>query len=95
MKRINGKTISLSEKIVQKRAQRLEQCPPSARGALARCWDKKASPRQAIKTFCQECCGYDRQAIAECASQTCPLFEYRPYQKRLTISGSVSNQPRE
>ena len=52
---VNPKTASVSEKIADKRAERLERCPTSARSLLARCWSKKASPRQAIKAFCHEC----------------------------------------
>jgi hypothetical protein len=81
MKPAEAQNASLSKKIAAKRAGRLEQCPVSARCLLARCWSKKASPRQAIKAFCHECCGYDRAAIAECTAWTCPLYEYRPYQK--------------
>lgn len=76
------KTASLDEKIAKKRAGRLEQCPASAKGLLMRCWSKKTSPRQAIKAFCHECCGYDRDAIAECTAWACPLFEFRPYQNQ-------------
>jgi hypothetical protein len=71
---------SSGEKIAAKRAEKLEACPVSARSLLARCWSKKASPRQAVKAFCHECCGYDRAAITECTAWACPLFEFRPYQ---------------
>jgi hypothetical protein len=39
-----------------------------------------ASPRKAIKMLCAECCGYDRQAIAECPARGCPLWRYRPWE---------------
>jgi hypothetical protein len=71
---------SSGEKIAAKRAEKLEACPVSARSLLARCWSKKASPRQAVKAFCHEWCGYDRAAITECTAWACPLFEFRPYQ---------------
>lgn len=72
----------LSEKINTKRAALLAQCPVSGRSLLARCFSKKASPRQSIKAFCHECCGYDRRAIAECTAWACPLWNLRPYQRR-------------
>jgi len=75
-------TTSVSEAIASKRARRLERCPVSSRSLLARCYARKASPRQAIKAFCQECCGYDRAAIAECAAYACPLWNLRPYQEK-------------
>jgi hypothetical protein len=57
------KIVPLGEKLTVARTRRMEGCPPSARSLLARCWSKKASPRQAIKASCHECCGYDRAAI--------------------------------
>jgi hypothetical protein len=81
MKPVEPQNASLDEKITAARARRMESCPVSARTLLARCWSKKASPRQAVKAFCHECCGYDRAAIAECAASACPLWNYRPYKK--------------
>lgn len=43
----------------------------------------KASPRQAIKAFCLECVGYERNEITQCTDTGCPLYRYRPYQRRL------------
>jgi len=73
---------SLAQKIAQTRAKALERCPASAKGILARSLAKNASPRDAIKSQCLECLGYDRKAIAECTSWACPLWEYRPFQKK-------------
>ena len=47
----------------------------------------KASPRMAIKAHCLECCWMDSVAIRECCSPACPLWEYRPYQKRRETNG--------
>lgn len=44
--------------------------------------DGTASARQAIKAFCAECCGYDREAVATCPAQACPLWRYRPWRPR-------------
>jgi hypothetical protein len=51
-------------------------------GLFTRCYDGSASPRQAIKAHCLECCWMDEAAIRECRSMACPLWEFRPYQKR-------------
>jgi hypothetical protein len=72
---------SLGEKIGLKRAKRIKSCPVSCRGLLARCFSKKASPRQAIKAQCHDCCGFDRPAITECTAFGCPLWNLRPYQQ--------------
>ena len=71
----------LSEKITAKRAGRLQTCPESSKLLLTRCWSHKASPRQVLKAFCQECVGFERQAITDCTAYACPIWEYRPYQK--------------
>ena len=42
---------------------------------------KRTSPLQAIKNFCNECVGGIRQDITNCTSYKCPLYIYRPYQK--------------
>jgi hypothetical protein len=67
------KNLSVEEKIGKSRARRLEDCPRSCKRLLASCWSKNASPRQAIKAFCEECVGYDRAAVAACTAYACPL----------------------
>jgi len=42
----------------------------------------KASPRAAIKMFCAECCGYERNEVTLCTDTGCPLRSYRPFQAR-------------
>ena len=42
---------------------------------------KRTSPLQAIKNFCNECVGGIRNDITNCSSLKCPLHIYRPYQK--------------
>jgi len=41
-----------------------------------------ASPRQAIKSFCQRCVCYENapEEIRGCSDVNCPLWAYRPYQ---------------
>jgi hypothetical protein len=63
---------------VNKRAART---PESARGTYLRAATGQASPRDAIKAFCFECNGEDRQAVAECTALACPLWAYRPWQR--------------
>ncbi len=43
---------------------------------------KKTTPMQAIKAFCNECVGGIREDIRNCTSQKCPLWIYRPYQTK-------------
>lgn len=42
---------------------------------------KRTTPLQAIKNFCNECVGGIRQDITNCTAPQCNLYIYRPYQK--------------
>ncbi len=42
---------------------------------------KRTSPLQAIKNFCNECVGGKREDITNCTAPNCNLYIYRPYQK--------------
>ena len=76
------KSLSLDAKTILWREKRAKTAPESSRGLLKRCWAGKASPREAIKAQCLECQGYDREAIITCTAPACPLYAYRPGQKR-------------
>jgi hypothetical protein len=71
-----------ADKIAQRQSARLATAPESARGLMAKCHAGTASPRAAIKSFCLECCGFDRAAIAECGCVACSLWRYRPFQSK-------------
>ena len=57
--------------------------PKLYQGGYERAISGKASPRQAIKAQCLECVGYERDEIPRCSDTGCPLYYYRPFQKRL------------
>lgn len=40
-----------------------------------------ASPRQAIKSFCLQCMGWQRKDVATCKTAECSLHRHRPYQQ--------------
>lgn len=46
---------------------------------------KSTSPLDAIKDFCMECCGYQRDEVKTCSAPMCPLYDFRlgknPYRK--------------
>jgi hypothetical protein len=63
-------------KIVQK----LADMPMSYRKTYKRAMTGK-SLRAATKSFCLECVGWQRNAVARCTSPACPLYPYRPYQE--------------
>ena len=62
--------------------KRAKDTPISARPGYYRATLGLTSPRMAIKAFCLECIGWDRAEITNCTSFACPLYLYRPYQKR-------------
>lgn len=74
-----------------KQQRRIDTAPEKWRGLLTRAIEGKASPRAAIKAQCGECNGFDRQAIATCTADACPLWMYRPCRNRLKPSQASSN----
>lgn len=78
----NFKSLSLEQKIEKCRARPFEACPKSSKRLLNSCWAERSSLRQAIKAFCVECVGYDRDAAVRCTAYACPLWAYRPHQKK-------------
>jgi hypothetical protein len=42
---------------------------------------KGKSLKSAIKSFCLECCCWQKEEVRLCTSLACPLFPYRPYKK--------------
>ena len=48
------------------------------------------TPLKAIKYFCLECGVGDKKMIAECTDEHCPLYPFRPYQKRKEKKNEVS-----
>ncbi|KKL07231.1 hypothetical protein LCGC14_2588050, partial [marine sediment metagenome] len=38
----------------------------------------RATPRNAIKAFCLECMGWQRNEVSGCSTIDCPLNLYRP-----------------
>ena len=63
--------------------ERLSQMPENCRNVYLKAVNRK-SMIGAIKANCQECMGWsDYQAeIHNCTDLGCPLWRYRPYQKR-------------
>ena len=57
----------------------LLEIPISARRNYLRAAVGKAPPRNAIKAFCLQCAGWDRNEIRRCTAVACPLYSYRPF----------------
>ena len=43
----------------------------------------KLTRASAIKYFCLECCGGDRECIRNCEDKNCPLYPFRPFKIRV------------
>ena len=69
----------------QKWANRLKAISkdaPSKVKLFERVFFGTASPRSAIKAMCCECLTFEVDAIRTCTAPACPLYAYRPFQKR-------------
>jgi hypothetical protein len=66
---------------IAKIAKRLEDTPETMRRTYLRAVGGK-SKAAAIKAFCSECVGWDRQEVRRCTAPACPLFALRPFTER-------------
>lgn len=69
--------------LTPKQEQRIGQRLKSSQNLFRRCFTGLATRNQAIKANCLDCMGEDKKGISECADRCCPLWHFRPYQKRL------------
>jgi len=61
--------------------RRLEQIPIKYRGTYKKAIARR-SMRAAVNSQCLECVGHQRREVSFCTDLGCPLYLYRPYQKR-------------
>lgn len=61
--------------------KRLNQIPESHRAKYEKAAARK-SMRAAVNSQCLECVGYLTKEVSMCTDLACPLYLYRPYQKR-------------
>lgn len=60
----------------------LSKVPLSMRLLFAKLFDGKNSKADALKAKCLDCCVYDIKEVTACHIKTCPLWNFRPYQKK-------------
>jgi len=58
-------------------AERLAQIPESQQRIYQKAVQRK-SMAAAVKSFCYECMGYQREEVKVCSDLGCPLWAYRP-----------------
>jgi len=63
-------------------AENLANIPVASRLTYKKATNGTASPRMAIKAMCMECIGWMRVEVRDCTAVCCPLYLYRPYQKK-------------
>lgn len=61
--------------------KRISEMPVTCQGIYKRAINHK-SMRAAVNSQCLECVGYVRKEISVCTDLGCPLYSYRPFQKR-------------
>jgi hypothetical protein len=74
---------------------RCKRVPSKYRPLYISAVEGTASPRQAIKAKCQECCGWEDVStrIGGCTARACPLWPLRPYQETLGASEPAESRP--
>jgi hypothetical protein len=70
-----------TENAIKKLIQRRRDIPRQYRKLYDRCITGQASPREAIKMQCLECCAWVKYEVVACNNHACSLFKYRPYQE--------------
>lgn len=62
-------------------AKRLEDVPETLRRTYLRAVGGRSKPA-AIRAFCSECTGWEREEVRLCTAPACPLYPYRPFMGR-------------
>lgn len=61
--------------------------------------EKPTTPLDAIKEFCLECCGYQKDDVKNCTAPMCALYNFRlgknPYRKTKDYSEDELEKMRE
>jgi len=66
----------------ERQVKRLTQWTPTRQRMLQRLWSGGGTRSLAIRMFCLECVGEDVPAITGCTADTCPLWNFRPFQPK-------------
>jgi hypothetical protein len=82
MRMENRSALPLDGALTPAQVKRLSQWGITRQKAVKRSWQGVCSPRAAIKVQCLDCCGEDERAITECGDRCCPLWHFRPFQRR-------------
>ena len=64
--------------ITDKQKAYLDTVPALSRGIVERAFEGK-SRAIAVKAKCLACCNWQRDEVAQCRVETCPLWQFRPF----------------
>ena len=78
----NRSALPQGQALTDRQVKRLAQWSPKRRSAIKRLWQGVGSRPLAVRMFCLECVGEDTSAITECTASCCPLWHFRPFQRR-------------
>lgn len=83
--------------MTDKQAKVIESIGPKYRAGVQKAYDGAGSPRNAIKSKCLECFGFEGglDAIRACTSEACPLFMFRPGSGKPIRSGGALKRGKE
>ena len=74
--------MKLSKELSSSQINYLKNVLESKRGIVKDSYTKVAPRSRAIKSKCLDCSNYVMEEVANCNIDSCPLWNYRPYQKR-------------
>ncbi len=63
-------------------SKRLENTPKKLKNRYLSAALGKASIRSAVRSFCLECIGWEREEVTKCTAYACPLYLYRPFRAK-------------
>lgn len=74
----------MSNKLTKEQIDYIDKVPTNFRALFKKCLTKEIGKAPALKAKCQECVGYEEtiSRIRDCPTWRCPLWRYRPYQKK-------------
>lgn len=64
---------------VEQRLKEIKKHSPSMLKTFEKAFSGK-SKATALKAKCLDCCCYQRNEVEKCTTESCPLWQYRPYQ---------------
>jgi hypothetical protein len=86
----NRSALPPGEPLTAAQVKRLAQWSPKRHSAIKRLWQGVGSRPLAVRMFCLECVGEDTSAITECADRCCPLWHFRPFQRKIIAIGRAT-----